>query len=419
MEGGKALSNYFSYPFAKKENLQGAYVIAGYTAYDVDCSSILQRTSAFSVGQTIGTWIPIPGISPAMVENYQGRVLEVHPIGDNSYRLRIAFPQANFSDSLAMMLTSLLGNDMSTSMKLRLTDLEFTDDALAHFTGPRLGMDYLRKLTGVQERPLVLNMIKPCSGFTAQEGAKLFFEVAKGGMDLIKDDELLGSPEYNVLEDRVHAYLKAAEDACELTGKRTQYIPNITAPPAKMRENARIVLEAGGKACMVNCIFAGYDALAEICEEFGDKLFVVGHYAGSGIMAGPQCGMSDELAVGLLPRLSGASCVMTSTPEKNNAEAQLTFVKTMQNQRLPLGDIAPCVLLVGGGITPINQVEYQAVTGKDAIIGIGGAVQGHPMGATVGAQTAVYAVESTAKGIPLEEAAVGYEGLRVALEKWQ
>lgn len=35
-------------------------------------------------------------------------------------------------------------------------------------------------------------MIKPCTGYTPEVGAKLFFEAAAGGVDIIKDDELIG-----------------------------------------------------------------------------------------------------------------------------------------------------------------------------------------------------------------------------------
>ena len=34
-------------------------------------------------------------------------------------------------------------------------------------------------------------MIKPCTGYTQEVGEKLFFEAAAGGVDIIKDDELI------------------------------------------------------------------------------------------------------------------------------------------------------------------------------------------------------------------------------------
>ena len=49
-------------------------------------------------------------------------------------------------------------------------------------------------------------MIKPCTGYTPDVGEKLFFEAAAGGVDIIKDDELIGGDRvFNKIEDRVKA----------------------------------------------------------------------------------------------------------------------------------------------------------------------------------------------------------------------
>ena len=59
-------------------------------------------------------------------------------------------------------------------------------------------------------------MIKPCTGYTPEVGAKLFFEAAAGGVDIIKDDELIGGDrEFNKIEDRVKANMEAARKALE------------------------------------------------------------------------------------------------------------------------------------------------------------------------------------------------------------
>ena len=64
----------------------------------------------------------------------------------------------------------------------------------------------LRKLTGVESDPLVLNMIKPCTGITPEAGARIFYDTALGGLDFIKDDELLGNPSFCPVAERVKAY---------------------------------------------------------------------------------------------------------------------------------------------------------------------------------------------------------------------
>lgn len=91
-------------------------------------------------------------------------------------------------------------------------------------------------------------MIKPCIGFEIEDGAKIFYNTALGGVDFIKDDELLGNPDFCPLKNRVRAYVDASEKAFEITGKRTLYIPNITDHVAKLIDNAKIAEENGSKS---------------------------------------------------------------------------------------------------------------------------------------------------------------------------
>lgn len=411
------MSIYVSYPYDRPENVEADALIATYLIFSATYETVLKQVGNFAVGQTVGTWVTVPGVSDAMERHYQGRVISLYAT-ESAFVLRLAFVQVNFADSFTLMMTSLVGNDVSTALQAKLVDLEFPGKAAARYRGPKQGMRELRALTGVADRPIVLNMIKPCIGFTPEEGARLFLAVAKGGVDLIKDDELLGSPGYNPVGKRTEAYLRAAEEAYVCSGKRTVYMPNISGTPRQMRENARQVIEAGAKACLVNFIFGGLDALAELCDEFGDRLFIMAHYAGMGVMDSARGGIAENVIIGILPRLAGAHAVMTMTPESGSARALLAFRQTVQAQRLPIPGIHPVVTTVGGGITPINQAAMQAELGHDCIIGIGGAIQGHPLGTTVGAQTAMAAVMASAKGIPLEEAALSCDGLKAALKIW-
>lgn len=412
---------YAQYPYGRPEGLTGDNLIATYLMFGTDCGSALKKAGGFAVGQTVGTWISVPGVSSDMVENYQGKVVSLFPVAgaeETVFVLRIAFPMANFANSFTIMMTALVGNDVSTALQTKLIDIELCGNASQMFHSPKKGIDDLRTLTGVYGRPIVLNMIKPCTGFTPEEGAKLFYASACGGIDLIKDDELLGSPCYNQVDARVRAYLKASESAFEQTGKKTVYMPNISGSPQKMRDNAKAAVQAGAKACLVNFIFGGLDTLAEICEEFGDSLFIMAHYAGVGVMNWARGGIANPVFLGILPRLAGAHAVMTMFPNRQDSGAMLDFYQTVQAQNLPMNGIRPLVTTVGGGITPINQEALQKELGPDVIIGIGGAVQGHPMGTTEGAKTAMTAVEATAQGIPLETAAKTSEGLRAAIQFW-
>ena len=106
-------------------------------------------------------------------------------------------------------------------------------------------------------------MIKPCLGYSPEVGADLFYETGRGGVDLIKDDEVMGNTTLSGVEGRVRAYLQAAKRIAEETGRSPVYIVNITDRPARMRENASSG-PCGAQAVMVNFVTAGLDSLAEL-----------------------------------------------------------------------------------------------------------------------------------------------------------
>ena len=166
--------------------------------------------------------------------------------------MQIALPTVNFGPSIPMLLATAIGNDVldvgaGQAGRPRAARLA----GRAELVGPRFGIEGVRKLVGVQDRPLVLNMIKPCTGLTPEAGAQIFYETALGGVDLIKDDELMGNPSFSPVVDRVRAYLAAAERARDETGRDVVYIPNVTDRPDRMLDTARAApsTPAPGRSC--------------------------------------------------------------------------------------------------------------------------------------------------------------------------
>ncbi len=183
-----------------EETFEGDYIVATYFFRSTKDSDVYEKAKSFAIGQTLGTWLPVPGITNKMREKHGGRITAIYDIppaeltGDEpeetAHIIQIAFPDENFSPQFPMLFTTLLGNDVSTSAQVKLIDLKFSKKFLNHFSGPRYGIDRLYEYFGIRRRPIVLNMIKPCLGYTPDEGAKIFKEIASGGVDLIKDDEL-------------------------------------------------------------------------------------------------------------------------------------------------------------------------------------------------------------------------------------
>lgn len=414
--------------FSLSEDIRGLdYLLATYYLELPADQDILAKAAGYAVGQTIGTWIEVPGVTDEMRRVHRGRVvkvLEAPPVDlttqatvTSGYFVQIALPTVNFGPSLPMVLSTVIGNDSSTSVQAKLVDIEIPDSLAAGLAGPRFGIEGVRDLIGVPDRPLVLNMIKPCTGLTPQAGAEILYRTALGAVDLVKDDELLGNPPFSPVVRRVEAYLAAIDRARDVTGRDVLYIPNVTDRPDRMLDTARAAVDAGARAVMVAYATVGYGALQSLTETIGVP--VLAHYAGAApYFEGPGTGMSAPISLGLLPRLAGADIALVVTPYGGYPLRRLQYLKLVQQLTLPRPHIAPSLPLIGGGVHPGTVETYVGELGAHIVLGAGGAIQGHPGGAAAGANAMRQAIDAVMAGRPVADAAAEHPELAQALERF-
>ncbi|MFC2145608.1 RuBisCO large subunit C-terminal-like domain-containing protein, partial [Actinomycetota bacterium] len=254
------------------------------------------------------------------------------------------------------------------------------------------------------------------------EGAKIFKEIASGGIDLIKDDELFADTSYSRIVERVKSYTKAARQVEEETGHLTRYCVNITDRQDKMIEHAHRAVEAGAGALLVNFVATGLGALQALAEDPAINVPLVAHYASVGAMSeSPNTGISTHLMLGKLARIAGADVCMFSSPYSTYPFLKRRYFQIADAQRLPLYDMLPTMPLIGGGITPNSARKITEDLGREIMLAVGGAILGHPMGPAKGAKAVMQTVKALADGTDIDELAKqkGNEALRIALDKWQ
>jgi 2,3-diketo-5-methylthiopentyl-1-phosphate enolase len=336
-----------------------------------------------------------------------------------AFFVQIAFPEANFGCQFPMLFTTLLGNDVSTAAQLKLVDLQVSPSFVAGFGGPKFGIAGLRAHLGIPRRPIVLNMIKPCTGFSPEVGAAFFAESARGGVDVIKDDELLGNTSFSAMLDRVTAYCRAAEEVYEETGHRAAYCPNITDRPEKIVENARRAEDLGAGMVMINGVAAGLGAIQAVAEDAEVQIPILSHYAGTGtLVENPRAGIASPLLLGKLNRLAGADVAMFGSVYSTYPLLREKYARTAHFQTMPLYDLKPTMPSVGGGIHPATAARIIEDIGSDVMLAVGGAIQGHPGGAAAGGRAMRQAIDAVMAGIPLAEKAGEHPELEAALSLW-
>ena len=226
---------------------------------DVD---IFRYAESIVVEQTTGTWLSVPEETFKLKARHGGRVLGIFEIpayetmipaevGTRQFILRLGFPIVNFGKNIPMMLSTIFGN-ISSFGTIKLLDIDFPEKYAKMFNGPKFGIEGVREILKVYDRPLLLDIIKPCTGFSPEVGAHLFYEAASGGLDIIKDDELLANPAFCPLETRVKKYMEQCNRVFEETGKTVLYAANVTQRPDRIYDYARRAIDAGANALMVN-----------------------------------------------------------------------------------------------------------------------------------------------------------------------
>lgn len=405
------------------------FIIATYYAAGKPTSQMIKLAAALAVEQTTGTWLTVPGETPEVRELAIGRVVGVYEtpsyqamlpsdIVERHFIIRIAYPWANFGPQFAMMLSTVIGN-IASSGKLKLLDLEFPKSFYSQFAGPKFGVPGIRELLGAYDRPLLNNMIKPCTGLDPKATAELAYQAARGGVDIIKDDELVADAPHCPLIDRVKAVQERVKQADDEKGEKTLYVYNITDRTEKIRENAYRAIDAGAEALMINYFTLGFDVSRMITEDPNINVPILGHSDFTGaVYESPWSGMSMSLVGAKLPRLAGLDMLIALSPFGKFPVMHDAFVQSGLQMLAPWSHIKPMMPMPGGGTTQGHVQGLIETFGNDIIIAAGGAIHGHPMGATAGAKAFREAIDVVLAGQSIQDALADNVELAAAIEAW-
>jgi len=387
-----------------------------------------KAAEAIAGESSIGTWVEVKSSKP-YVEKLAAKVFKL-----SGKHIKVAYPIDLFEpDNIPQILSSVAGNIFGMKMvkNLRLEDINLPGRVLKSFNGPEFGINGVRKLLGVQERPLVGTIVKPKLGLRTADHAKVAYDSWVGGCDIVKDDENLSNQNFNPFKKRIVQTLKARNRAEASVGERKIYMPNITAETKEMLERARFIKEQGGEYVMIDILTVGWSALQTLRDaDLG--LVIHAHRAMHGaITRNPSHGIS-MLVIAKLARLIGVDQIHVGTiigkmeGEKSDIiEIEQQIEKSIiqpHKDTHALGEewmhIKPVFAVCSGGLHPRHVPKLVKILGKDIIIQLGGGVHGHPDGTLAGAMTARQAVDAAMKGFSLKKYANDHKELFAALRKW-
>ncbi|OBR64777.1 2,3-diketo-5-methylthiopentyl-1-phosphate enolase [Paenibacillus oryzae] len=400
--------------------------VATYRAFD-DKADFHKKALSIAVGLTVGSWTELPEAQKAEMEKHLGKVVSVEVFeaqdgaaGTRYADIAIAYPDINFSRDLPALLVTVFGK-LSMDGKIRLIDLEVSQHFASAFPGPKFGLEGVRNLLGVHDRPLLMSIFKSVVGYDLANLQEQFYRQALGGVDLIKDDEILFENPLTPLEKRVEACMEAAAKAQSETGQKLLYAVNLTGPTSRLAEQARKAIAAGANALLFNVLAYGFDVLHELSSDPTISVPIAAHPAMAGaIYPSPHYGISASLLLGKLMRLAGADLVLFPSPYGSVVMPREENMAVKDALLAPLHGLKTSFPVPSAGIHPGLVPLILKDFGRDVVVNAGGGIHGHPGGTAAGGRAFRQAIDAAGAGIPLREAAStpGHEALLAAIEAW-
>lgn len=285
-------------------------------------------------------------------------------------RATLEFPLANWGADVTMLVSAVVAGewaDLSAFERCRLVDLHVPDDTLP---GPAFAAR-----PGVS----VGAIVKPSLGLSPEEVAEAAAIFARGGAALVKDDELLGDPEWCPLEDRVRAVSGVLPEG-------VLYAANVTGPVGSLLRRAERAVKLGATALMLNVFAQGLDSLRLLREaELGVPLFA--HRVGAALlMRDRQIGVAPAVLAGLT-RMCGADFVQAGSFSGRLADDP-------DDVRACIAAARPATAVLSGGVGPETaaaEVEH-ALTRDGLMLIVGADAYLYPGGPEAGIRATIAAL---------------------------
>lgn len=303
-------------------------------------------------------------------------------------KVRIAFPVANIdikTDGISHLMCMLMGGqlDIAGIDSCELVDLQLPSAILDHLKGPKIGMSGMRHYTGVYDKPLLGAIIKPKIGVSAQVLGDMVKQLVDGGVNFIKEDEIMSNPACAPLQERLKVIVPIIEKT------KIIYCYTVNSDPLHLMDRVKLVENMGGNGIHLN-FWAGLGAYKSIrdlntglflhYQSSGNKILTSKHHRfriGHNVLCflAALCG-ADSFHAGMIGGYGGYD-------EEETMLALYLFNKHNVVPALSCG-------MHPGLVESINHK-----IGVDWMANCGGAIHGHPGGTVAGAKAMRQAIDGT------------------------
>lgn len=365
------------------------YFIATY--HLASASNLRNAAWQLAIGQSVGN----PSVRSKWETEELFRVHSCIIIADErtleskkSGTVRIAFPLANINlkeDSISQILCHLMGGQMDIDdiEECHLLDVEFPWSMSNQFLGPQYGIIGMRKFTGVYDRPLLGGIVKPKVVNNLEMLLDITKELVDGGVNFIKEDEIMSNVPACPLEKRVPAVMKYLE------GKKVIFSFCINGDAPYVMKRAELVHQLGGNGIHLN-FWSGL-GMYRVLREMNLPLFL--HFQKSGDKVITDKSHKYHIDWNVICDLAGLMGVDTihagmwgGYMNESEEEVRRTITTLHNRNTMPA---------LSCGFHPGLVDAVTEKFGIDYMANVGGAIHGHPNGTYAGTLAMRQAIDKT------------------------
>lgn len=377
------------------------YILADY--YIESTTNLREAAWDLAIGQSVGN----PNVrnqweTEELFANHSCMIIgdESELASKSSGFVRIAFPLVNLDidrDGISQLLCMVMGGqlDIDIFKKCHLLDLHYTEEFARHFKGPKYGMTGVRDFTGVHGKPLLGGIVKPKTGISSDTLLEMVKELVDGGVNFIKEDEIMSNPSFCPIRERVPKVMNYLHD------KKVVYAVCINSDPPYLLDRVKQVHEMGGNATHIN-FWSGLGCYKAI-RDLDLDMFLFFQKSGDKILTNKRHDFHIDWAlVCKIAGLMGVDFIHAGMWGGYSTEEEHVLRKILD--ALSVYDVVPSLSC---GMHPGLVQAINSRFGVDYMANVGGAIHGHPGGTLSG----VAAMRQSIDGNHGEEYAQ-------AIEKW-
>lgn len=346
-------------------------MIAKYRIY----SKVIEKAAdAIAIGQSIG--------NPDKRANYEtdkiwdtfgAKVVDIQTSNNNEALVTINYPNNIFTKgSLTHLLTVLMGGQMDIDIieKCVLEEVKFDLEIVKPYLGPKYGVDKIRDSVGVLDRPMIGGIIKPKTGLDEDILKIIVSEMIDGGIDFIKEDEILGEiPGLKFLKR-----IQIIDELIEKKNSRVIYAPALNVAMCDLDHSIKELNKMNSIKAFHFNVWGGLDLFKYISDNSNKMAFY--QKSGDKVITSGKFSISFEIWC-VLCRLAGADMIhagMVGGYLDEPIELMTQRIKNIQGEFFSLKGTIPSMSC---GAHP-GLVKYLHKNfGNNIMISSGGAIHAH------------------------------------------